>query len=228
MLPARPVSTALLLLAAASGCGRDTRAPRAGDGGRPPAAARAASTVVPVAAARRLADGAAAEVEGVVTVASGIMDAGFALQDASGGIYVAADSSVAVSFGQRLRVTGRLGDHHGLRVLIPGQVRPLGVDTLPSPRPLATGAVGEANEGWLVQVSGRVLAPPEEDAPYGWKLRVDDGSGPLQLFLPAGGGEFWPRRWTTGSRIRATGLSAQYDQVYEVIPATAQDLWPPP
>ena len=45
---------------------------------------------------------------------------------------------------------------------------------------------------------------------------IDDGSGPLQLFIPAHQ-SFDPARIHTGQMVKAEGMSAQYDSTYEVI-----------
>ena len=71
-----------------------------------------------IARARTLPAGRTVTVEGIVTVPSGVMDAEFAVQDATGGIYVA-DSTGYWSPGARMRVTGRLADIHGLMTIAP-------------------------------------------------------------------------------------------------------------
>jgi hypothetical protein len=185
--------------------------------------ADAAIPNTPIAQARSRPDQSEVAVLGVVTVPSGVMEHGFTLQDGSGGIFVRADSP-QVAVGMQVRVAGKLGDEHGLRTLVASQVEPRGSAEEQLATPLSTGQVGEANEGTLVEVSGRVLAPVQEDAPYGFKLRIDDGSGALQLFLPSGGGDFGPERLQPGMQLRVTGLSAQYDAVHEVILRGPADL----
>ncbi|HET7231816.1 MAG TPA: hypothetical protein VFJ16_17525 [Longimicrobium sp.] len=163
--------------------------------------------------------GDSVRVEGVATVASGVVDAGFALQDGPRAIYVAADSGARVQRGQVVRVDGRLADQHGLLVIQPNRVKVTG-RTAPLPAyELRTKRVGEITEAMLVRVGGRITAPVVDDRPYGWKIMIDDGSGPLQLFVPAHHA-FDPAPYQPGKTLRAEGMSAQYDSTYEVI-ATA-------
>jgi hypothetical protein len=158
-----------------------------------------------------------------VTVPSGTMDAGFALQDASGGIYVSADSGAAFAAGARVRVSGRLADSHGMLALDSVAVTRRGADAGVRAEPAATGRVSEANEGRLVRVRGAARGPLQDDLPYGYKLWVDDGSGAIQLFLPAAG-HFNAVEVRTGQQVAASGLSAQYDSTREVLLRTPADL----
>ncbi|HEX2203450.1 MAG TPA: hypothetical protein VHG91_09145 [Longimicrobium sp.] len=179
---------------------------------------------LPVAEARRGALGATVEVSGVVTVPSGSLDRGFAVQDATGGIYVqATDSTVTYSAGQRVRVAGALAENHGLLGIGPAFVEVLGPAAAPAPRDVRTGEVGEATEGWLVRVRGTVTGDVVDDRPYGWKITIDDGSGPLLVFASASA---WidVGRVRAGQRIEAVGLSGQYDDHAEVLPRGDADL----
>ncbi len=194
------------------------------DSARGPDEPRADSTAAapaptPLGRARELPPGATVTVGGVVTVASGLVDAGFALQDGPRAIYVAADSGTRLPAGQVVRVTGRLADQHGLLVVIPGSVKSAG-RTAPFPAySIRTKRIGEITESMLVSVGGRVAAPVADDRPYGWKLTIDDGTGPLRVFVPAHQ-PFDPARYPVGRRLSVEGMSAQYDSTYEVI-ATA-------
>jgi uncharacterized protein YdeI (BOF family) len=176
-----------------------------------------------IARARRLGTGHTARVEGIVTVASGTMDAGFALQDATGGIYVAADSGTRVHAGERVRVEGRLASSHGLVTLAPSSVRRIGSGRVAKPRRVRTRDLG-ANEGRLVEIRGAAIDSVSADLPYGYKLRVDDGSGAAQVFFPAGVGSFGLWRVSPGARVRVVGFSGRYDAVREVVPRGAGDL----
>jgi uncharacterized protein YdeI (BOF family) len=207
-----PLAAAVLLAAASAG----------------PLHAQAAAThhvsvTSTIARARRLGEGREARVEGIVTVASGTMDAGFALQDATGGIYVAADSGTRVHPGDRVRVEGRLTSRHGLVTLAPSSVRKIGGGRVPKPRRVRIRDVG-ANEGRLVEIRGTAVDSVSADRPYGYKLRVDDGSGAVQVFFPASVGSFGLWRVTPGARVRIVGFSGRYDAVREVVPRGAGDL----
>jgi len=187
------------------------------------AAAPAPPFTYTIARARSLPAGRAVTVEGIVTVPSGVVDAGFAIQDATGGIYVA-DSTQHVAAGARMRVTGRIADNHGLLAIEATALRRIGHGRVPRARRVRTSAVGEGTEGRLVTVRGTAVDSMQNDMPYGHKLRVDDGSGVVQVFFPAGAGPFDLRGIRRGTRITVTGFSGQYDQTREILPRSRADV----
>lgn len=188
-----------------------------------PAAFPAAQLARTIARARAMAVGRTVTVEGIVTVPSGVIDAGFAIQDATGGIYVA-DSTQHLATGARMRVTGRLASHHGLLTIEPTALRRIGHGRVPRARRVRTSAIGERTEGWLVTVRGTAVDSVQNDMPYGRKLRIDDGSGAVQVFIPAGAGSFDLHGIRRGTQITVTGLSGQYDQTQEVLPRSRADV----
>lgn len=174
-----------------------------------------------IAVARKLPPGWGATVEGYVTVPTGAYDAGFAIQDSTGGIYIAADTAgdtgLRVRQGQLVRVGGMLVSNHGFLTMKPtadSVVSDSG--PVPAPRSVRTGEVGEANEGLWVTFDGRVTEPVVDDRPYGWKIMVDDGSRAVQVFVPAHR-PFDPAAIRVGQRLRGTGIVAQYDAIHEII-----------
>jgi hypothetical protein len=177
------------------------------------------------AEARRQPVGSVVTVRGHVVVASGVFasfrgDAGFVLGDARAGLYVV--SSSAFREGDGVEAQGRLREDHGLLVLDASSVRVWGGRRVVRPLRLALGAVGEASEGRLVRVEGRLARTPVSDLPYGYKMFLADPQGrELQVFLPA---SVAPPTAAVGTRLRVTGWSAQYDRVYEVVPRRAADL----
>lgn len=196
-----------------------------------PAAAMAA--VTPIADAR--GSSGVLTIRGVVTVAAGAFasstfDQGFALQDETGGIYVAIAENPGLTVGSRARVTGSTGDDgYGLtvfRVAAVTDVLPAKGASKPVPRPVATGDVSEATEGVLLEVSGIVTRGPTNDMPYGYSVFVDDGSGETQVFIPASTGvnPFRIPFVNIGKRIRVTGFGGQYQSQYEVLPRFRSDI----
>lgn len=183
--------------------------------------------------ARALDVDAKATVEGYVTVAPGtfnssIGDQGFAIQDASGGIYVSVPDALDFGLGERVRVSGRLAQVARLTTLIADtddvDVRTGRMDVAAGT--IVTGRIGEANEGQLVEVEGTVTRAVLDDSPYGFKVYVDDGSGEIQVFVHIVDGA--PNAdlslLEVGATIRVVGLSAQYEATYEVSPRVADDL----
>lgn len=175
--------------------------------------------------AREMGPGKVADVTATVNVPSGSVDAGFTLQQGSRGLYVAADSGTRVERGQVVRVIGRLEDRHGLLTLVPDSVRTLGRAAPHPAYTLGTKRVGEDTEALLVVVRGRITAPVVDDRPYGWKITIDDGSGPLQIFVPAHQA-FDLAAYRVGQTLTVEGMSAQYDATYEVITTAPLKLSP--
>lgn len=188
-----------------------------------------------IAIARLLEPGTRVTVEGSVTVPSGAFssstfDQGFALQDETAGIYVSVDDDSRLQFHRRVRVTGQVvDDGYGQLVLRPESSEAIEVlegAQAVRPESSGTGAVGEATEGRLVQVVGRILRGPTDDLPYGYSLYIDDGSGEVQVFIPASTGinPFRIGYLRPGVTIRVTGLSSQFLANLEVLPRIVGDI----
>jgi len=176
-----------------------------------------------IGAARRLAVGTAVTVTGVVTVATGTFDAGFALQDASGGLYVTTSPGGPRRVGERVRAEGRLEAPHAQRAIAPTRVVSLGTRAPPEPARVDTGVIGAGNEGSLVRVAGIVQGNVVPDPPYGWKLFVDDGSGAVQIFVSTPTGiDVGPLR--AGVTLDVTGFSGRYEAVAELLPRNPADV----
>jgi DNA/RNA endonuclease YhcR with UshA esterase domain len=197
------------------------------------------AAVSSIAAARALPVGSVVSIRGTVTVpagsfASSTFDQGFAVQDATGGIYVTMSDNAGLIAGRHVRVRGTLGDDgYGLvvlRVAGVGGVRRIAGTANPAPLPVATGALGEATEGVLLDVSGTVTRGPTNDMPYGYSVFIDDGSGETQVFIPASTG-INPYRIpyaVVGNRIRVVGFGGQFNDQYEVLPRFPSDIQPLP
>ena len=160
-------------------------------------------------------------VDGVVTVAPRTFDDGFALQDASGGIYVARALDQAIELGSRVRVWGTLGTPDKRVTVEPTALQIKGQGSAPAPLEAATGDVGPATEGRLIAVRGRVAGAILDDRPRGSKLYVNDGSGPCWCSSPR-------RRASTGhgtARGRSyasSGFSGRFHT--EVLPRGPSDI----
>ncbi|WP_420129487.1 hypothetical protein [Longimicrobium sp.] len=180
--------------------------------------------VTAISRARDLGPGATVLVEGTVSVAPGVFDGGFAIQDHSAGIWVLAPAdSVRLTVGQRVRVRGMLDEPNGQLAIMPAAIGPLGEADAPSPRDLRTGLLNESMEGWLVKIRGRVASEAVNDDPWGWKVMVDDGTGPVLVFVDAETGvDVRPLR--PGDTVEVTGFAGQYDDHYEVVPRAQVDI----
>jgi hypothetical protein len=197
-----------------------------------PAAAQP-EDALPLARARAAGAGAHVLVDGVVSVPPGLFDGGFAIQDRSGGIWVMplADP-VLLRLGQRVRIRGTLDNPNNQLAIVPSSLqlfevrgsrgRPVENDA-PQPRTMHTGDIDEDQEGSLVRVRGRVVTEPENDAPWGWKVMVDDGSGAVMIFIDAET-DVDASHFRPGASVEVTGFAGQYDDHYEIVPRTPDDV----
>lgn len=178
---------------------------------------------MPVAAARQLAPSTEVTVEGIVTVASGTLDDGFAVQDGSGGIYVTRTKGTSAKVGDRVRVGGRIVAPKNQIAIDPATIDFIGAGGVPAPPAVRTGAVGPATEGRLIAVRGNAVGDVIEDQPWGWKVYIDDGSGKLLIFIAAATG-IDIKILRTGQSLRVVGFSGRYEQHTELLPRQQADL----
>ncbi|MGW3202297.1 hypothetical protein ACWDBD_48990 [Streptomyces sp. NPDC001118] len=203
-----------------------TSAPGAGS-----AVAAPRVTAIPIARARSLPLGTVVTVEGTVSTPSGAFassfgDKGFALQDRTAGIYVSLQTDVHASPCRHARVTGTLRDSSGLLTLAPAD--PSGVELgargrAVKPERVSTAGIGEATEGQIVKVVGRITQAPASDLPYGYKFFVDDGSGAVQIYVNPQTG-IGVAGLQQGETVRVTGFSSQFGSHYEIDPRSPRDV----
>ncbi|HSS78610.1 MAG TPA: hypothetical protein VLV54_17935 [Thermoanaerobaculia bacterium] len=185
--------------------------------------------------ARAMPVGTVVTVEGAVTVPSGLfssggtLDQGFAIQDHTGGIYVSVATNLGINLRQRVRVTGQIADSgNGLLLLVPAStsdVEVRGPGPRVHPRWLRTGDVGPANQGSLVRVVGTITQPLLPDPPFGTQVIVDDGSGPLRIFVNTSTG-IDLSGLAPGQLLSVTGFSDEFDTP-EIDPRFQSDLRQP-
>ena len=195
------------------------------------AAAAGASEPIPIAEARALPLGTVVTVEGSVTVPSGAytsstFDEGFTIQDATAGIYVSVATDLGLGLGRQVRVTGPLVDNGtGVLTIVPadlGDVVVGGLGRRIAPQREATASISEATEGLLVRVEGTISAPIVPDPPFGTIIELDDGSGPIRIFVCASTG-IDLSGLAQGDSIRVVGMSYQFLD-YEVDPRFQSDI----
>jgi uncharacterized protein YdeI (BOF family) len=188
------------------------------------------TSAVTIGQARERPPGEEVSLQGVVTVPSGLLDAGFAIQDGSGGIYVFHPDgfSEPLDLGDVVDVTGRLANANGRLQVVPTDpatdVQVTGLAPLPPPLPWQTGQIGEASEGWLVMVGGTVTKKEAD------RLVLDDGSGPIDVIIAAGTG-IDLADVAVGQEATIVGLSSQFDEApfeggYRVLPRFQADVNP--
>jgi hypothetical protein len=186
---------------------------------------------ISIAEARSLPLGTVVTIEGSITVPSGAFssstfDQGFAIQDRTGGIYVSTADNLGFGLRERVRVTGTLADTvlPGLLVLVDVTVdKTHHSGPKVQPQPVATGAVGEATEGSLVQITGTITQPLVNDLPFGFIIVVNDGSGDVNVFDCASTG-IDVSGLSQGQTIEVTGFSGQFADHFEVDPRIQADI----
>jgi hypothetical protein len=202
------------------------------------AAAQAKPRVVTIAQARALPLGTIVTVVGSVSTPSGVFnssffDQGFGIQDDDkAGIFVSLQTDLHVAPRAQARVTGELKDASGLLVIAPAKLSDVEIHhggPAVASRWVDTHTVGEITEGLIVRVVGIISQAVTSDLPYGYKLQVDDGSGPVQIFINTGTG-IDTTKLKFGQLISVTGFSSQFETHYEIDPRGPKDLevpWTP-
>ena len=188
-----------------------------------PALADHGDRVEHIAKARRQALGTTVTVRGTVTVPSNAFDAGFAIQDGNAGIYVLDSAGAVRALGAEVEVSGTLVDSFGLLAIQPTAVASLGTGKRVKPHKQRTGSVGEATEGRLLELDGTMVGDLVDDSPFGFKLDIDDGSGPIQIFLFPGTG-ISTAGLVSGASIHVVCFSNQFDVFFECDPRRPADL----
>jgi len=187
--------------------------------------------VASIAEARRLPLGSLVTIEGEVSTPSGafessFFDKGFGVEDCGAGLFVSLQTDIGVLPRTHVRVKGVLQDSYGLLILVPADladVKVHGRGPKVIARPEATGAINEDTEGLIVEVAGTITEAPSSDLPYGYKFAVDDGSGPISIFVNLQTG-IDVTTLALGQKVRVTGFSSQFDTHYEIDPRGPQDI----
>lgn len=174
-----------------------------------------------IAEARMLPSGAETTVHGVVTVPTGAFtsDRSFALQDATGGLYIYRQGGIGqtLAVGDDVCVSGRLAEYHGLLELLPqtpGQVARLGRAAPVAAVAVAPSVLGKANQGQLVSITGTVTRLNER------RFRLD--SAEVYVYQTTG---ITFTNLKEGCRATVTGFSGAYDDP-QLLPRAQADIVP--
>jgi Lamin Tail Domain len=183
-------------------------------------------SVLSIAAARAAAVNARLTVRGVVTLPSSLAEPGeAAIQDSSGGILLRlGDEAGSLRLGELVEVAGTRSTSAGMetiRVTLPA--RKLGNQALPDPLRRSTGALGEAQEAMLVGARGEVTLTPRRTSAENVYLDIDDGSGPLRIFVSPRAG-IQTDAILLGSVVEVTGVLGQ--ETTGKLPDRGYRLWP--
>jgi hypothetical protein len=119
----------------------------------------------------------------------------------------------------RWTLRGEEENNSGLLAIQPASVKFIVSAQPVRPHHSPTGAVGEATEARLLHLRGTMVSPLVDDSPFGFKLEIDDGSGPIQVFLyPATG--IPTDGLVVGASIDTVCFSNQFETTYECDPAS--------
>ena len=173
-----------------------------------------------IEAVRHLPLGTTVTVCGTVTVPSDAFDPGFAVQQGNAGIYVLDSLGTPRAIGDEVEITGTLVDSFGLLAIQPSSATTLGAGHAVEPRHKKTGQVGEHTEGALLHLRGTMVGDLVDDSPFGFKLDIDDGSGPIQIFLFPGSG-ISTLGLVAGATIDTACFSNQFETIFECDPPNA-------
>ena len=173
-----------------------------------------------IEAARHRALGTTVTVRGTVTVPTDAFDPGFAVQQGNAGIYVLDSLGTPRAIGDEVEITGTLVDSFGLLAIQPSSATTLGAGHAVEPRHKKTGQVGEHTEGAMLHLHGTMVGDLVDDSPFGFKLDIDDGSGPIQIFLFPGSG-ISTLGLVAGATIDTACFSNQFETIFECDPPNA-------
>ncbi len=189
------------------------------------------SEVISIDQARTLPIGSKVTVEGTVTVASGIFSSsipfGYAVQDKTSGIYIVDSIPPMVGefeMGELVEVTGYLNESNDLLIIREATAVKKGRGYEIEAKTVKTGSVNESNVGTLVHTSG-IIDRLVNDHPYGYKVYINDGTGEIDIFVNTSTGFLGDTtNWKIDDSISVTGLSSQYDTIFEVDARIADDI----
>lgn len=171
-------------------------------------------TALDIAAARTKPVGTHVVVRGIVTAEPGRLGTPSlgAIGDASAGLPIKLESPNSLpARSTEVVVHGTLADPYGqLELRVPGDGLSGGAPTTP-PAPLEVdgGMLGEATEGRLVAVSGKLLAKPVKSTSGDLSLRIEDADGVEIRILADSSSGISATRFSAGATYRLVGIAGQ-------------------
>lgn len=182
--------------------------------------------LVAIESARQAQTGTPVRIRGTVTFETGLIDETTAIvQDPSGAIMVRLSPEAGpLARGELVELSGVRSTRDGmLTIRVQEAPSRLGTRSAPTPSRVATGRVGESLEAQLVVARGAVTSNPIRSSAGNVYFDLDDGGGPLRVFLlsgasiPMGG-------LVRGAWIEITGVVGQETSGQE--PLRGYRLWP--
>ncbi len=182
--------------------------------------------LVSIAVARAASTGTRLRIRGIVTMGSGLLEAGSAVvQDASAGILIRlGDEAGRLRRGEQVDLTGTRSTKGGMLTLrVTGPPARRAPATEPAPFSLRTGAAGEEHEARLIKVRGAIATAPRRSSAGSVSFNLDDGSGPLRVAVLAAVAPdvMLPGR---GAWVEIVGVLGQ--ETTGALPHRGYRLWP--
>ncbi len=187
--------------------------------------------VTPIATARATGAGWSGTLQGNLTLAPGsIRSDTFAIQDATGGMYVFVGSGTGVTIpplqlGDVVQISGTLKDYNGLLEIDPiASLTRIGPGAVPAPLVISTSAaIVGPTQGLLVQVSGTATWVTPQTLGSDWSFTLDDGSGPIKVFVDKDTAMDL-RSYTSGCQLIVTGFSGNNAYTPQIMPRFQADV----
>lgn len=166
-------------------------------------------------------EGTIVTVEGVVSAPPGVLGKGVVYVAGSGvQVYFSDDEYPALAVGDRVKLTGKIGAIAGetrLKLAAASDIAVVKKDAVPLPHEVKTGKVGEAVEGFLVVIVGKVTETS------GDTFYVDDGSGAVKVFIKESTGIEKPKM-KKGDTVTIIGVVSQTSSGYRILPRFQDDV----
>ncbi|MEW6685213.1 MAG: fibronectin type III domain-containing protein [Candidatus Edwardsbacteria bacterium] len=176
-------------------------------------------------------------IAGVVTGPSTVFSSGSSsismfIQDASGGINIYGSGDNRWTLGMKSAVAGIVQEYNGLtevKIVSSDSMFDLGMDTIPPPKKLLYNQfITEGMEGWLIEVSGRVISEPTLTGP-GWNMEIRNGNPAIAIRINQSTGidPVWIKK---DANLRIVGIVGQYDTEpphdsgYQLLVRVPQDI----
>jgi|GEM_PF-777976 len=175
--------------------------------------------------------GATVAAQGIVTTTPGIYGGkAFAIQDATGGLYVYTNTDYSLTVGDEVYVVGALKDYNGLLEFDPvsSVVKKSGGNSLPPVQTIVINQLGEDYESELVKLEGVKVDEIKKVNNYGAaKITVSRDNATVTVYVDNRCGVNYDdlvAEYKAGDIIDVTGIVSEYKGAYEVKPRSATDI----
>ena len=193
--------------------------------------AAAPQDITPIATARTAGAGWSGTLQGNLTLAPGsIRPDTFAIQDATGGMYVFVGSGTGVTIpplqlGDVVQVSGTLKNYNGLLEIDPiASLTRISTGTVPAPQVISTSVtIVGPTQGLLVQVNGTATWSTPQTLGSDWSFTLNDGSGPIMVFVDKDTA-IDLRSYASGSKMTVIGFSGNNANTPQIMPRFQADV----